>query len=378
MPTEFPFDQARFEETQLLFPDDIEDDPWVLFHGTSSSFAPRIEAEGLRRGQETVGRTTIEHIVNIFERLSMNPDDVGFGAYNVLKQYAGFDYGVTKGEPGLSPLYLAASSGKAATYASDDFLGGEKLRGVRKSLEVLDRVLHDEEGTSTYREYFGVPSYTFGEPDFATADEALNWLRVEWDRLAAVREAVAQQRRADLCGVVYALQVPPADVSGFSIHRFMGIIVERDIPLEWLIGVVRIPRDQDVGRGWEDSRQIWWPREDGVLLAIGGGGSPRYRGLRNLTHISMDDGVLTLETNDDMSLFFPDDLLEYVVGLTFSVCICGEPTGTTLTVGKDGRLPFYRFFSNDGGLPRADAYRAGIKLAAREVDIEPLSVGLSE
>ena len=156
----------------------------------------------------------------------MNPDDVGFGAYNVLKQYAGFDYGVTKGEPGLSPLYLAASSGKAATYASDDFLGGEKLRGVRKSLEVLDRVLHDEEGTSTYREYFGVPSYTFGEPDFATADEALNWLRVEWDRLAAVREAVAQQRRADLCGVVYALQVPPADVSGFSIHRFMGIIVE--------------------------------------------------------------------------------------------------------------------------------------------------------
>ena len=82
---------------------------------------------------------------------------------------------------------------------------------------------------------------------------------------------LASYARDGLARVEAADRAPPLLTVRSALEEALGIRFEGERG-------ERIPRDQDVGRGWEDSRQIWWPREDGVLLAIGGGGSPRYRG----------------------------------------------------------------------------------------------------
>lgn len=113
----FCFDQQRFEETGRLFPESIEDDSRVAYHGTCSGYATTIENEGL------VSRFRIydfNEVLKIAE--SLPPEDRALSAS--LEEYA---------RHSGTRLSFSPTSSKAADYSY--CLGGQISAQLRRALQ---------------------------------------------------------------------------------------------------------------------------------------------------------------------------------------------------------------------------------------------------
>lgn len=234
LPT-FSFDQAAFLDTGELFPRDVWSDPWVAYHGTSSSRSLAIESNGLEWPHNLITREHVEKVVEIFR--VMNWSGVSHGGLPVLEPFSlQCDFGACAAKP----IYLAEVSFRAFTFAMKDFAGGETARAMRYSLDDLHHYL---ESSEIRQEHALGRGRRFDLPNTVKGPVDMEWLRAELAALALVHQLCKKFHEEHESGVVYAVRLDDDDLESLDLRGSMGIRAFRKIEPDKIVAKVLIPAD---------------------------------------------------------------------------------------------------------------------------------------
>jgi hypothetical protein len=237
------FDPDRVSTRHRLFSDEIDSDPWVMFHGTSGFNAGSIERNGFAFRAELISRHQIQRVANVYERMKWAGENGG--GYSILKPFSlNHDFG---SEGGL--LFFAETSLRALLYATRDFSGGEKLRALRIAFRDLDSYLSEEDVRRRHQEWmrenFRRLNSLNAHPSMIDAarpvEVDLNWLRNEVAGLKIVHRIAELAYQRHDHGVVYALRMTPNTLESFQWNNSMGIESVTAIPPTKIIAKVIVP-----------------------------------------------------------------------------------------------------------------------------------------
>jgi hypothetical protein len=116
----FKFDSAADLDRRYLFPEEIETDPTIGYHATSSCCEERIERFGLE-GSSFVTGEQIYRLRRVFD--SMNWGGIHPGGYSVLTGYS------SARTVGIStpPIYVGSFPKRCLLYTTRDFVGGRRF-----------------------------------------------------------------------------------------------------------------------------------------------------------------------------------------------------------------------------------------------------------
>ena len=220
----FRFEKQMHLKNMPLFPEEIENDPWIIYHGTSCFNEEGIERDGFIWKAGNTPREVLSRVVDIFEKMQWAGLDSSSLA--ILKPYSlqhDFD------ERYVSPVYFAETSRRALLYATRDFAGGEKLRSLRKSFEHLQRYLDDPLIRQDHMQYLQ-HEYDYLErngaymPAYSKPVQVnLEWLSHELDTMEQISIAAKVAYDEHEYGVVYAIKLGQQDVEKLTYHNSMGI-----------------------------------------------------------------------------------------------------------------------------------------------------------
>jgi hypothetical protein len=135
-----------------LFPDGLNSDPSLFFHGTVSTREELIDRDGLLPHVGGVALEQARAVVGCFEILGWLGSRVS--GYPVLRSYA-LKNDFRDGD--RSPLYLSDRSSQANHFAGPARAGGEKLSACRVALADLERLAQEEHVPKTNRKCPGFP-----------------------------------------------------------------------------------------------------------------------------------------------------------------------------------------------------------------------------
>jgi len=233
-------------------PEHVQDDPWLMFHGSSNVFEDEVLSEGLSATGAKFSRQELLGVAKIFEALSWAGEHPG--GYAVLRPFS-FDHDSAH-ERGR-PIYLAESALRAANFATADFSGGEICRALHYSFADIRRYIDDEglreEHARKCEARPGMARLSRGELP------SVDFVRQSLADLSEIRDKVAQIRSQYEYGVVYALRITVEDLSAFGYHPSMGIKCFRAIAPDEIQAMYPIPRE------YEASMQ----EQDEIRLAVG-------------------------------------------------------------------------------------------------------------
>jgi hypothetical protein len=216
-----------------VFPDGLDWDDSLVFHGTSSTREAVIDREGLKPDAAGVPAWCIRAIDECFRLLRWRGATVtGWGvieAYTLRNDFRDGD---------RSPLYLSDRASQALSFAGFGNAGGEKLSVFLDAFEDLVNLVSDKE---FHRAAFtDNEQWDEGLPPTELSLEQLS--RVE-ACITAVQDAAAFARRERdgyRHAVVYAIR-PPAHIrASWEDCRGMGLRVTAPIPSEWFVAKLRI------------------------------------------------------------------------------------------------------------------------------------------
>lgn len=215
-----------------IFPDGLDWDDTLVFHGTSSTREASIDRDGLKPDAAGVPAWCIREIEQCFRTLRWRGATIaGWGtleAYTLRNDLRDGDF---------SPVYVSERASQAIMYAGFGNAGGEKLTSFLYAFQDLDNLLKDE---------------SFRRASIAQCDQWHDDLPptdLTAEQLAKVHECVSMTRDvADFArrgidsyryAVVYAIR-PPAQVrASWEDCRGMGLRVMEPIPTEWIVAKLR-------------------------------------------------------------------------------------------------------------------------------------------
>lgn len=208
---------------EALFPPEIENDRWVLYHGTSSVAEQQIDAEGLIWKPATYSKADIDQLISIFESMGwVGTNAAGMAVLKPFTQAGDF------GSEDKKPIYFYDDGLAAAPfYATRDCAGGETARAVRYAMADLDLFLEDE-----------------GVRNRRPVD--LEWLRDSIASLSDLRKRCFATQDAYDYGIVYAVKFVPEDLESLTYHNAMGIRCFRDLAADRIVGKARLHAEDDV------------------------------------------------------------------------------------------------------------------------------------
>lgn len=208
---------------EALFPTDILDDPWMVYHGTSGALEAEIDTRGIRAARSIVDSNAIERIVGVFERLDWG--GTHGGGYPVLAGFSTFDVSQRR------PVFLGESALRVTTFAAADFAGGEVVRAVHHALEDLEIL-----ASGAWPEDW--PSV---DRPKGMATENLQLVRDTLDKLVELRGAIQRIRAAHTHGVVYAVRLRVGDIPRLKYNNAMGLMYRGEIPADRLVAKTLVP-----------------------------------------------------------------------------------------------------------------------------------------
>jgi hypothetical protein len=215
---------------ETLFPPQIEEDSWVLYHGTSSLGEQQIDSEGLCWKPAVCSREDIESLVDIYKKMCWA--GISGGGLAVLQPFTldgDFQAENTK------PLYFREDSLFPLLYATRDFSGGETARAVRHALHDLDQYFDD----SAVREgHLQSPCTFFGGTFEGPVD--LDRLADAVARLSDLRKRCFDCQAAHQHGVVYAVRFTPEDLPALSYSSAMGIRCFKELSPSRIVAKARL------------------------------------------------------------------------------------------------------------------------------------------
>ena len=221
------------------FPEEIQSDPLVLYHGTSSSNESEIETNGLLPGKSLFEVKDLVAIVELFEE--MDWAGINSGSLGTLKPFSvEHDFAHAGGKP----LFLAESARRASGYASLDYAGGEIARSVRNCFDDLWAYLDDASVRDGHmREVQEAVAYCkrLGAAPHPVPVITMDEIRARLVALDGVRSLACKAEAAHAYGVVYAVMLDAADLAAAKISWSMGVMCTDPIPLVKIVGKTLIP-----------------------------------------------------------------------------------------------------------------------------------------
>jgi len=204
----FDIDSASNFLPTYLFSQEIEANPWVGYHATSSCCEEGIERFGLA-GSLHVSSEQVYGLRRIFE--SMNWQGIHQGGYGVLMAFSSVrSIGVQ-----TPPIYLGSFPKRCLLYATRDFVGGESFRAVGYAVEDLERFMQDAQLRQEHLDSQIASSrahFELSGQKLRVIDVDLNWLD---EQLAPFRPLARMRRDLEMSyrwGTIYAIGFGPGEL----------------------------------------------------------------------------------------------------------------------------------------------------------------------
>ena len=264
------FRDLELQECETLFESDIDQDPWVQYHATSSVYEERIDAEGLQWTSNVFSAADGLDVIRVFR--SMNWGGTHKGGYVVLGSFSLADF---QGED-FKPIYFRENSLHSLPYATRNFAGGETARALRYAIRDLESYLAEKSvrDQHLHKQRHNAISLASGSAVPGRVVRVnLNWLEEKIEQFRPLRERCDALKENYEYGVVYAVRFARKDIPALSYSSSMGLRCDAPIPPEKIVGKVRIFID-DVnllrGNGAELYLKNRWRHEDpnGLLAAL--------------------------------------------------------------------------------------------------------------
>ena len=237
-------DVDAFRDTGRVFPEDIEKDGWVVFHGTCEANAKSIEQHGFRPTAVPVSSDDVEAVLTVFEQMKWEGADPA--GLTILRAFARGDF---DGEA-RSPVFFADNAAGALLYATREYAGGEKLRGLRIAIRDLQRYLGDEEVRAQHqadvvrdilwlKERYGSDAVPV---EWRPPSVDLEWLGMSVRALEGLSTRAVEWYERHGGGVVYAVRFTEQDVVQLGLKGGQGGLRTRaKVPPEHIVSKVSVP-----------------------------------------------------------------------------------------------------------------------------------------
>jgi hypothetical protein len=238
------FNPARVANDRL-FSRSFDEDPWVVFHGTSVSNSEAIEREGFTFDRHSLTQADINRIKEVFLAMRWAGNDPG--GYPVLSGFSSNDFIAES----WSPIFFTERPTRALLYATREFAGGEKFRAVRRAIQSLKQYLCDE-GVRAQHNSEMEQAFAFLTEVGAAADQIesarpkpidLHWLEKTLDSLQPISDLATRAVTSFSGGVVYGVRVEEANLSSLTYCPQMGIKARSLMPPRQIICKMEIPKD---------------------------------------------------------------------------------------------------------------------------------------
>ncbi|HXB71296.1 MAG TPA: hypothetical protein VNY05_23880 [Candidatus Acidoferrales bacterium] len=253
-----------------LFSPRLEDDPWVLYHATSSPVERKIDQEGFAGSAFLVTREHVIHMVSLYR--SMNWAGIHSDGYAALG-------GITLGRAHfLEPhCWFREASMRSLVYAQRSWAGGEWAMSFRQAFDDLVEFLRSETARQEHLQSqvqlcrFLVMSGAAPSPvikvDAARLTAALEPLQVN-------AEACSQLVQRYEHGLIYAVKFVESDVPNLSDRGGSGILYTGTVLSDRIVGKACLDLgDRPAPRKSDDvERMIFW-REGPLALRIRANGT---------------------------------------------------------------------------------------------------------
>ena len=268
------FESQRFINRGEIFSEEIHDNNWIVFHGTSSIFEERILAQGLSwKENNHYSISVVDSIVNQYEKMYWFGEDTG--GFAVLKPFSLVgDFRKSDSKP----IFLAEEASSAITYASKDFAGGETARAIRKSLSDLEKYCINPKLRSNHLQklwkallpdpswYHALPEYLrdinentvtpeyYSEawnaihskapimakqlPPTAPKIDSIQEFLIQMEEIANKANNAINQHEY---GVIFAIELTEDDLQSMEHWGAGGIVSYRLIPPQKIVGLCKIP-----------------------------------------------------------------------------------------------------------------------------------------
>ncbi len=264
--TTYEFNSELLNKKVQLFPDEIENDPWIVFHGTSNLFESDIDAYGLQWKSSIVSKEEVSHVVDIFTKMNWSGKDGG--GLPILKPFSlesDFALGNSK------PIYFAETSYRALLYSTHEFSGGETVRALRKSIQDLEDYLQNKNIRDADMEYKLIEYNKLislnAKVDMCPREVDLNWLEAEVEKLSELKKRCIDAYDQAKYGVIYAVKFTQEDIdekNNFDYHRNMGLKVFSRVPKEKIVGKICISSSLEYPSLYDEKR-IKVLQENGII-----------------------------------------------------------------------------------------------------------------
>ncbi len=254
-----------------LFSREIDQDPWVHYHATSSTNEGSIDLDGLNWSAAVCSAAEVLDLAVVYR--SMNWCGRHTGGFVVLDSFS-----LTGDFQGREskPIYFREYSLRPLLYARRDFAGGESARAVRYALRDLDEYLTD---ASVQAEHYdrqrqeALNCVLAGALPPRVVRVNLKWLRQKVERFAQLRQRCEACENSHEYGVVYAVKFMPQDIPSLNYSDSMGLRCFMALPRKRLVAKVRVHADDAPSVMGNDGDLFWnnrWRYEstEGLLAEL--------------------------------------------------------------------------------------------------------------
>lgn len=194
------------EQTLEIFPPEIFNDSFIVFHGTSNYYSDNIEENGFERGYSPFEETVVENLATLLESENFRNYDVNNIAGS-LRHYL----------RNTMRLSFTCLSGAAINFASGISKGGQVIGKIRKAQEIVNEIVANNVELENI------------------IDQSIRDLFVLCDNI--INDS----------GVVYSIRLPN-DLNGITDENFV-IYSANSIPSALLVGKVILPDEvQEIER----------------------------------------------------------------------------------------------------------------------------------
>jgi hypothetical protein len=240
------FDPERAQGGRL-FSDGLEEDPWVIYHGTAASNSRAIEQHGFIYVDGRLSAASVANIIGVFR--AMNWSGSGVDGFVVLASFTNDDFSMN----GKSPTFFADNGVRSLLFATRDFAGGEKLRSVRRALDELKGYISDDSVRADHMEtqrctfeYLSQRGAAESEIVLARPKSVdLDWLTEKVKSFQSLYKLASLPLDTFTGGVVYAVRMQDSDLPSLCNHPTMGIKAWKPLPPDRIVCRMEIPHEVD-------------------------------------------------------------------------------------------------------------------------------------
>lgn len=233
-------DEEKLYATGEVFPAEITNDPWIVYHGTSSSSAAAIEKSGLQWNPSfSLTRVDLDTIIGAFQKMWWTGSHSG--GYPVLRGFTFGDF-ATKA---TKPVFFAEQAFRSTLYAMHDWAGGESWRAARHAISDLAEYINSPKLQDEHRREIGClkPGMSVAGVllDAVPKMLSIEEVRTLVDGLDEIRQRGIEIKENHTHGLVYAVKFCEDDLENLVYDSARGIELHGSVGPDRIVAECMVP-----------------------------------------------------------------------------------------------------------------------------------------